>query len=481
MIQPLSFNDYGTLSPWLILLAGSLLILLKESFNDGKRCHAAVGWGALATIGLAAAALFAAPASNHPLIASWLYLDHAARTFGLLLLFIGFACALLAMAFFARQAKSSASGEYYFLLLSCLFGLLLIGAAADLLMVFIGLETLSIALYVLCSYMKRWQLSSEGAIKYFLMGALATSLWLYGAALLYGATGTTQLRGLLDAYHRLPAADEQWLFLAGIALITLGLGFKAAIVPFHMWAPDVYASAPTPVTAFMAVGTKVGAFAALSRIFLQALPSFYLPWSAGIAYLAIPTLVYANFVALRQGQLRRFFAYSGISHAGFLLLPLAASVEMSMSALLFYLAVYAIATLGAFSVLTALDHGEEGPRAIDIKGLFYRAPFLGSVLATSLLTLAGMPPTVGFLAKFYLFKVAFEAGHILVVLIALATTVIAAIYYLRFVALIFADNPHGSEDKIRILWPAMIVAIFSLFAMIVYSCFPSCLLQAIGS
>lgn len=442
--------DILSIAPLLIILLTALVLLLVESF--------CAFWIAIAGVSLALIATLYAPESANPLLAAWVKYDALAKFFNCLFLIIGLASCLLASAFFSRfQATRS---EYYFLLLSALFGLMLIGSSADFLTLFLGVETLSLSLYVMCGYMKKWEMSGEAALKYFLMGSLAAAFLLYGIALIYGATGTTSLTALV------PSASP--LFLGGIALVTLALAFEAALVPFHIWAPDVYDGAPTPVTAFMAVGTKAGAFAAFSRIILHD-PL----WSEGIALLAIPSLIYANFVAMRQTQLRRFFAYSGISQAGFLLLPIAAG---SQSALLFYLIVYSLATLGCFAVLALLDKNSEGVTLNDLSGLFFRAPWLAGFFALCLLTLAGIPPTAGFFAKFYLFKVAFEAGYYALVVIALLTTLLAAYYYVRLIAIMLSEEAEEAAAP-RNLWPAMLVGGVSLAALLWLSCYPEPLIK----
>ncbi len=469
----LSLPDFIALSPLLILLVAALALLLLESFAPfaAKRLSATITALALA---IALFAAITAPASENALLTPWLRFDTLARAFTCFFLAIGLGATLLSTSFFQRFEASR--GEYFFLLLSALFGLILIGSAADLLTLFLGIETLSLSLYVLCGYMKKWKFSSESAIKYFLMGALAAAFLLYGIALVYGATGTTRLDALLPAYQALGSGPSQVLFLSGIALITLGLAFEAAIVPFHVWAPDVYDGAPTPVTAFMAVGTKVGAFAAFARIFLDALPHFDPLWNQAIALLAFPTLIYANLVALRQTQLRRFFAYSGISHAGFLLLPLAAGTADALPALMFYLIVYGLATLGAFSVLAFLDRSEEGVTLTDLQGLFKKSPWLAAVLALCLLTLAGIPPTAGFLAKFHLFMIAFKAGYHALVVVALFTTIVSAYYYLRIVAMMLSASPNEISTPSR-SWPAAAVGIISFAAIVLLSCYPSPLIS----
>jgi len=469
MNPSLSLIDFAAISPLLILLGGALVLLLLESFAPlaAKRFSS---YASLATIALALYAALVAPISENPLLTPWLKFDSLARFFTIFFLLIGFASTFLASSFFDRFEAPS-EGEYYFLLVSSLFGLVLVGSSADFLTLFLGIETLSISLYILCGYMKKWKISHEASLKYFLMGALATAFLIYGIAMVYGATGSTRYDALLPAYKALSTASSKALFLGGIALITLGLAFKAAIVPFHVWAPDVYEGASTPVTAFMAVGTKVGAFAALIRVFMGALPNFDPLWNEGIALLAFPTLIYANIVALRQIQLRRFFAYSGISHAGFLLIPLAAGTTEALPALLFYLVVYALATFGSFAVIAFLDKRSQGVVLHDLYGLFQRSPIQAGILTFCILTLAGIPPTAGFFAKFYIFKVAFQAGYHALVIVGLLMTIISAFYYLRIIGVMFSEKPDEAETPAR-SWQAIIVGIVSCAALLVLSIYP---------
>lgn len=460
--------DFAALSPLLILLFGALAILLLESFAE----EASKKFSVVLAVGFLSVALYAAffaPVSHSQLLTPWLRFDGLTRFFTIFFILIGIGTALLSVSFFERFEVSR--GEYYFLLLSALFGLILIGDSADFLTLFLGLETLSISLYILCGYMKKWEISQESAVKYFLMGSMATAFLLYGIALIYGAIGTTSFDGMLGSYQALAKGPEKILFLSGIALVTLGFAFKAAIVPFHVWAPDVYEGASNPVTAFMAVGTKVGAFTAFIRLFLEALPQFDPLWNQGIALLAYPTLIYANIVAMKQKQLRRFFAYSGISHAGFSLIPLAAGTAEALHALLFYLCVYALATFGSFAILAFLDKGSEGVRMQDLRGLFYRSPFAASLFTLCLLTLAGIPPTAGFFAKFYIFQVAFQAGYHALVVVALLTTVLSAYYYVRIVTEMLTENPIV-EKPLAYSWTAATVGLVSFASIFLLSCFP---------
>lgn len=468
MSTMLRLTDYEAISPLLILLFGSLYLLLLESFAQNIAQKFAC-YAALFAIGLAFIAALFAPESHDPLLTPWLRFDQSARFFTLLFLAIGFCCTLLSISFFKKFDASR--GEYYFLLLSCLFGLILIGSAADFLTLFLGIETLSLSLYVWCSYMKKWEISHESALKYFLMGAMAAAFLLYGVALIYGAVGVTRFDALLSSYKNIATSQEQALFLGGIAFVTLGLCFEAAIVPFHVWAPDVYEGASNPVTAFMAVGTKVGAFAAFIILFLLSLPQFDMRWNQGLSILAYATLIYANFVAIRQSQLRRFFAYSGISHAGFLLLPLVAGADNAISAIEFYLVIYSLATLGSFAVLDFLDHTKKGVYLHDLQGLFQRSPFLAILLSLCLLTLAGIPPTAGFIAKFNVFKLAYQAGYVGLVIVGLLTTILSAFYYLRIISVMFM--PAANNTPISSSWPASTVGLVTFSILVLLSFFPN--------
>lgn len=468
--------DLSALSPLLILFIGALLMLLFESFASEKVKSFLGAFTAIIIITAMVSAYFS-PTSNNELLTPWMKFDPLARFFTLFFLSIGLCTTLLSDAFFKKFSPSK--GEFYFLSLSALFGLILIGSAADFLTLFIGLETLSIPLYVLCGYMKKWELSQEASVKYFLIGAVAAGFLLYGIALVYGAVGTTQLDALLPAFRSLDAVQDKLLFLSGTALITLGLAFKAAVVPFHLWAPDVYDGAPTPVTAFMSVGTKVGAFAAFVRIFLVALPNFDPIWNQGIALLAYPTLIYANIVAMRQIQLRRFFAYSGIAHSGFLLIPLAVGTPEALTALTFYLVVYALATLGSFAVLATLDKTKEGVMMQDLQGLFKQSPYLAALFALCLLTLAGIPPTAGFFAKFYIFKLAFQSGYYGLVFVGLLMTIVSAYYYMRIVSVMFTD----ATGEPSLAYPSRAVAtvgLVSFAGIALLSLYPAPLLALIN-
>lgn len=467
----LSLIDFQALSPLIVLFTLSLTILLVGTFFEKAERFISL----ITALGLLCGiyVIIGSPASTNPLLTPWLKFDFLSRFFGVFFLATGIGTTLISDAFFDRFKAGKT--EYFFLLVSAIFGLLLISSANDFLTLFLGLETLSIALYVLCCYMKEWSISQEAAIKYFLLGSIATSFLLFGIALTFGAIGSTRFDVLASSFHTL-TGSERLLFISGISLVTLGLLFKAAIVPFHAWVPDVYAGSSTPVTFFMAVATKAGAFAALIAIFIQFLSGFNPLWNQVVSILCYATLLYANFVALRQVQLRQFFAYSGISHAGFLLIPLVAHSQDSISAMLFYLVVYAVATLGCFAILSSIDDKSDGVYLKDLKGLFKSSPVLASIFALCLLTLGGIPPTCGFFAKFYIFKVAFSQKYYGLVVVGLLTTILSAFYYLRIVAVMFSEKSDEETARVK-SWPSSVAAFCSFACIIVLSCYPGILIQ----
>jgi NADH-quinone oxidoreductase subunit N len=337
-------------------------------------------------------------------------------------------------------------GEYHALLLSACLGAMVMAGSLDLIVLFLGLEILSIPLYVLAAFRRGNVRSQEAGMKYFLLGAFSTAFFLYGVALLYGAAGATGYAALARA----AAGGLTPLLATGIALLTIGIAFKAALVPFHAWAPDVYDGAPLPVTAYMAVIAKVGAFAAFLRIFPLALTAVSAHWDTLLAALSIATMLLGNLVALLQGSMKRLLAYSSIAHAGYLLIGVAAGTPAGAWATLFYLVVYLFMTLGAFAVVLLLTRaGEEADRIDDYAGLGGRAPWLAGVMVVFMASLAGLPPTAGFIGKLYLFNAALGAGQLAVALVAALTTVVSVYYYLRVPYLMFTGRQPGEVQVLR--------------------------------
>ena len=318
--------------------------------------------------------------------------------------------------------------EYYVLLLFGTLGMMVMAAGADLMVIFLGLELMSVAVYVLAGFDRRRARSAEAALKYFLLGAFASGFLLYGIALIYGATGTTNV-GLIGAQAGLMGPPSVML-LVGLALLIVGFGFKIAAVPFHMWAPDVYDGAPTPVTAFMATGVKAAAFAALFRIMIQgfaATPA----WHDMVWWLAVVTMVGGNLFALAQRSLKRMLAYSSVAHAGYLLVAVTAGTSSGTSAFLVYVVAYTLMSVAAFAVLGAKGRNGESEVTIDdLSGLATRRPWLAFALAVCMLSLLGFPGTAGFIGKWYIIVAAASAGQNVLATILVLTSVVSAGYYL---------------------------------------------------
>ena len=349
-------------------------------------------------------------------------------------------------------------------------------AAGDLIVIFLGLETLSLALYTLCGFRKAELRSNEAALKYLLLGAFASGFFLYGIALIYGATGTTVLRRIAAvlASGRPPGA----LFLLGGGLLLVGFGFKLASVPFHMWTPDVYEGAPTSVTAFMIAGTKAAAVAAFLRVFLFALPTLHWHWSAAIWVLAVLTMTLGNLVALVQQNIKRMLAYSSIAHAGYVLVALVAGGSSGATSILFYLVAYALMNLGAFAVMIAVQgHGQEWLSLGDYAGLGSRRPVLAACMALFMFSLAGIPPTAGFMGKFYIFSAALEGHYIGLAVIGVLNSVISVYVYLRLIVIMYMSEPAVEQSPLPVSVAATCAVAVSALGTLQVGLFPARLLD----
>jgi NADH-quinone oxidoreductase subunit N len=322
------------------------------------------------------------------------------------------------------------TGDYYSLILFSTVGMVLMATATDLIVIFLGLEVMSIAVYALAGICRGEVRSNEAALKYFLLGAFATGFLLFGIALLYGATGSTAL-GSIAAYIAKAGPQEKMLVLAGMALLLVGFGFKVAAAPFHVWTPDVYEGSPTAVTALMAVGVKAAGFAAFARVFMHTLTLLSADWSGVLWVLAVLTMTIGNVTALLQRNIKRMLAYSSIAHAGYLLVGMVAGGEYGGTAVLFYLIAYTLMTLGAFAVVIALGRrGAPNENLDDYAGVGFRYPFLGLAMTIFMLSLAGIPPLVGFIGKFYIFSAAVRSGYVGLAVIGVLNSVVSVYYYL---------------------------------------------------
>ena len=343
-------------------------------------------------------------------------------------IFLGAGALTVLMSFAYVEREQLFAPEYYALLLFGTLGMMVMAAGADLMVIFLGLELMSVAVYVLAGFDRRRARSAEAALKYFLLGAFASGFLLYGIALIYGATGTTNV-GIIGAQAGMMGSPSVML-LVGLALLIVGFGFKIAAVPFHMWAPDVYDGAPTPVTAFMATGVKAAAFAALFRVLIQgfaAVPA----WHDMVWWLALITMVGGNLFALAQRSLKRMLAYSSVAHAGYLLVAVTSGTPAGTSAFLVYIVAYTLMSVGAFAILSVKGrNGESDVLIDDLAGLAARRPWLAFALAVCMLSLLGFPGTAGFIGKWYIIVAATSAGQNVLAAILVLTSVVSAGYYL---------------------------------------------------
>jgi NADH-quinone oxidoreductase subunit N len=445
-------TDIIALLPILILSGYGCVLMLVDLFipDDRKRWTA---W--LAFLGLIAAAVSMVfwPAGGQLVAFNGMLIADGYSVFlNMLFLLSAGITILLALNYLPRAGLDR--GEFYFLLLFTVTGMMLMAQAADLIVVFLALELLSIPLYILSAFARPRAASEEAGLKYFLLGAFASAFLVYGIALVYGATGSTNLSQVFDSIASGRAAGP--LLAIGSGLVLVGLGFKVAVVPFHMWTPDVYDGAPSVVTAFMSVGAKAGGFAALLRVFLVAFPGLATEWVMVAAIISALTMTLGNFAAIAQSNIKRMLAYSSIAHAGYILMGLVAASApnptlrtFSIGACLFYLLAYALTNLGTWAVVMAVERAEGataepgGLSLSDYSGLAARKPGLALAMAIFMLSLTGLPPTVGFVAKFYVFRATLDAGYLWLALVGVLTSLISAYYYLRIVINMYMREGEG--------------------------------------
>lgn len=418
------------LLPEIILLATAIAVLLVDTVVGDKRW---LTWVGLAGVALAGGATYWLAQQPSQAFQGMAVSDAYTAFFRLVILAATALGLLIAMNWL--DAHGEQQGEYNGLLLLAAIGMTLMAASTHLMMVFIALEVLSLSLYILAGFEHERVTSGEAALKYLLLGAFSTAFFLYGVALVYAGTGALDFEGLARGASTSP------LFLLGVALLIVGFGFKVAAVPFHMWTPDVYQGAPTPITAFMSVGTKAAAFAAFLRLFVGALGVERATWGPVIAVLAALTMTVGNLAALRQLSLKRMLAYSSIAHAGYVLVGLAAANESGIAAVLFYLFVYAFMNIGAFAVVIALERQGEGDvQANQVRGLARTHPWLAAAMAVFMFGLTGVPPLAGFFGKLYLFQAAVEADLTWLAIAGVINSAISAYYYLRVTVTMYMAN-----------------------------------------
>jgi NADH-quinone oxidoreductase subunit N len=437
------------LSPLLVVAVGAMCLMVIESFSKNRSGFALGAAMVLFAAGAAAGAVWLVGidhVEDVESVAPWIILDRFTLFFDILLC-LGAGIAALVAGGYLREHRIE-RGEFYALLLFGTVGAMTLAAAGDALTLFLGLETMSIAAYAMTAFRRANPRSAEGALKYFLLGSFAAAVLLYGFALIYGATGHTDLVGIGASTHA--ALEHGPLLIMGVALVLVGLAFKVSAVPFHAWTPDAYEGAPTPTTTFMAVAVKAAAFATLLRVLLLSLgDSGWTSWGSGwppiVAGLAAVTMTVANLVAGRQESVKRMLAYSSIAHAGYALVGVTAVMREPSEAaasVLYYLLAYTVSTAGAFAALIACgSFGREAVTYEDLSGLGKRHPMVALAFSVFLLSLAGVPPTAGFFGKWFVFKAAIDAGLYWLAALALVNSVVGAYYYLRVLVSMYMREP----------------------------------------
>ena len=441
---------FNAVVPMACVTAAAIAAMVAEAFrNPGERMPIA-GLGVVGLIGAAIASIFLwnHNASSFDVV--------SADNFGLFVTGILIVVGLLSLAVSGPtiDREHLPRGEYYALMLFATAGMMLMATASDLLVIFLALEVLSLAVYVLTGIRRDSAQSTEAAFKYFLLGAFSSAFFLYGIAFTYGLTGSTRLDrigSLMSAQSASPTAMQ----LLALGLVIVGFAFKVAAVPFHMWTPDAYEGAPPAVTGFMSTGVKAAAFAAFVRVFLSAFEPLRGTWSDVIWVIAAATMIVGTVVGVAQSNVKRMLAYSSIAHGGYLLIALLTGNDVGKSAVLFYLLTYAITNVGAFGVIALLETADRpGDRVRDYAGLWNDHPGLAALMTIFLLSLGGFPPMAGFIAKWYVFTAAIKAGYTGLAIIGVLTSVVSVFFYLRIVVMMYMTP----RETPRVVLPVPAVA-----------------------
>lgn len=432
ILQPLVEPGWlNALLPELILSVGGLLMMLFAAFFPRLRTMTAP----LALMFFIVTAWMENAVRGGTFFGGTYEISAITRIFDLTFLLAAMLATLFAREYLERERIEG--GEFYALLMWATVGMMMMAKGLDLLIVILGLELLSICIFVLVGYHRRLPVSNEASLKYFLMGAFATGFILYGTALLYGQTQSTNFTEMTRVFAG-GGANNPLLTIAFVLLMS-GFGFKLAVAPFHGWAPDVYQGAPSPVAGWLSVAPKAATLIAIIRLFAATTPlPQHVAWMKMIAVLSVLSMIIGNAVAIAQRDLKRMLAYSGIAHVGYMLIALLSVREDSVAAIAVYTIAYALMNIGAFGVVSMLAKNQNDPQTLDdIAGLGFRRPFYGLALTVCMFSLSGLPPTAGFIAKFYIFKTAVDSGHVTIALIGILTSIVSVYYYLRVVYFLY--------------------------------------------
>ena len=459
--------------PEIVLALGALVLVLVGAFSRGGRTNAVVGTGAFIVLLLALAAVGLTPGTKTASFGGAFISDNFARYMKALVL-LGSA-ATIALSSDYMERERFARFEYPVLILLSTLGMLMMVSANDLIALYLGLELQSLAAYVIAAIHRDNVRSSEAGLKYFVLGALSSGMLLYGASLIYGFTGTVSFPAIAA---RLGGEAPIGLIL-GLVFLAAGIAFKMSAAPFHMWTPDVYEGAPTPVTAFFASAPKAAAIAMAVRVFVGAFPSILASWQQIIVFISILSMALGSFAAIGQRNIKRLMAYSSIGNVGYALIGLAAGTPEGIQGVIVYMAIYLAMTLGSFAVILGMRReGRYLETTDDLAGCAQTHPWRAFCLAAMLFSLAGIPPLAGFFAKFYVFAAAIDAGLYVLAVIGVVTSVVGAFYYIRLVKVMYFDEPHGSFEKMAPGVEAVLVV--SSAVVILFVLLPAPLVDSAG-
>jgi NADH-quinone oxidoreductase subunit N len=466
-------SQFDAVIPMLCVTLAGLVVLLAEAFRGRDEKMPIGGLAIIGLIGAGAASilLWNRNATSFGVVTA----DNFSLFVNLVLVAVG----ILTVIFSSQTVDRDKipAGEFYAIMLFAIVGMMLMGQATDLLVIFLALETMSLAVYVLTGIRREQQQSTEAAFKYFLLGAFASSFFLYGIAFLYGVTGSTNL----DRIGSVIAAQSMSgnpMILLGVGLLIVGFAFKVAAVPFHMWSPDAYEGAPAVVTGFMSTGVKAAAIAAFVRVFLSSLEPMITDWAPVLWAIAAATMILGTVVGVAQTSLKRMLAYSSIAHGGYLLAGLVAGNDVGKAAILFYLAAYALTNLGAFGVIALLGTRERANDDLrDYAGLFKSHPALAVLMTFFLLSLGGFPPTAGFIAKWYVFSAAIGSGYYGLAIIGVLSSVVSVFFYLRIVVMMFMTERDARPVPAQITGVAMAGLVLSLIGVLYLGVLPTAVID----
>lgn len=463
--------DIFALAPLLALTATSLLVMLVEAVV--KTSEKISYWLSLCGLVVSIVASFATVNLSGTTLQQMINVGGMGSIFSAMFSISALGTIILARDYLKREGAHF--GEFYLLILFSTMGMVLMATAADLIIIFLGLELMSICFYVLAGFMRKRALSNESALKYFLLGAFATGFLLYGIALIYGASGSTKISFLVHNYGIISVSPFFWI---GIGLLFIGLAFKVGGVPFHMWIPDVYQGAPTPVSGFMSTGGKAAAFAAIILVFLTSDTSLGDGVAKMIIIVSALSMIVGNIVAISQTNLKRMLAYSSIAHAGYILVGIAANNQIGKSGVIFYLFSYTFMNLGAFGILSLMEREEKNLSYDDYSGLGFRHPVLAAFMSIFLFSLAGIPPFAGFFGKYYVFVAAIDAGLTWLAILGVLMSVVSVYYYLRLIVVMYFRE--GDQQlPVTISRASYAVIILCILAVIELGVYPSSLLSII--